>query len=156
MVRSASRSLLAVAGGVAALGIAFTAVSSASAAPSASATAAAGRYSAEEIHHFLEGFYGNTGPRDWERENLVADDLKERAAELETHDLLLCSQNAPLDIEVGEVTTAQSAGVGWAPIWLSWGEGEEVSVFTAYVGLDASQPIKLLDVDCVPPEVGGE
>ncbi|MBW1598562.1 hypothetical protein [Streptomyces sp. JJ38] len=111
------------------------------------------QYEAEQVHHFLEGFYGNHGPRPWERENLVAEDLKRRAGEIKEYDLLLCSQNVPKDITVGEVTTAQSAGVGWASIWLSWGAGHEVSVFTAYVDLDADKPLKLLDVACAPPEI---
>ncbi|WP_326596756.1 hypothetical protein [Streptomyces sp. NBC_01803] len=171
MLRTRSRSLLTVAGGVAALGLTLTAVTSASASPGGTGTGsgadaavpgaharahahANNRYTGEEIHHFLEGFYGNSGPRAWERENLVSDTLKERVAETEGYDVLLCSQNIPLDIEVGEVTTAQSAGVGWAPIFLSWGDDQELAVFTAYVDLDARQPIELLDVDCAPPEVG--
>ncbi|MGK5529037.1 hypothetical protein [Streptomyces sp. URMC 129] len=156
MLRTSSRSVLAAAGGLAALGLALGAVATASAAPSPHANAnATGRYSGEEIHHFLEGFYGNTGPRAWERENLVSDDLKQRAAEMEGHDLLLgCARNTPVDIEVGEVTTAQSAGVGWATIFLGYGEGQELGAFTAYVALDAGEPIELLDIDCTPPEVG--
>ncbi|EFL26012.1 hypothetical protein SSOG_05726 [Streptomyces himastatinicus ATCC 53653] len=110
-----------------------------------------GRFTAEEIHHFLEGFYGNHGPRPWERENLVSDQLKERIAQTPDYDLLLCAQNEPRDIEVGEVTTAQSARVGWATITTYWGQGSPSS-FTAYVDLDASRPIELLDVDCATPE----
>ncbi|MGR3938742.1 hypothetical protein [Streptomyces sp. BRA346] len=110
-----------------------------------------GRFTAEEIHHFLEGFYGNHGPRPWERENLVSDQLKERIAQTPDYDLLLCAQNEPRDIEVGEVTTAQSARVGWATITTYWGQGSPSS-FTAYVDLDATRPIELLDVDCATPE----
>ncbi|MFD7501078.1 hypothetical protein [Streptomyces sp. NPDC059850] len=110
-----------------------------------------GRFTAEEIHHFLEGFYGNHGPRPWERENLVSDQLKERIAQNPGYDLLLCAQNEPRDIEVGEVTTAQSARVGWATITTHWGQGATDS-FTAYVDLDATRPIELLDVDCATPE----
>ncbi|MGW2325177.1 hypothetical protein ACWC5C_05365 [Streptomyces sp. NPDC001700] len=110
-----------------------------------------GRFTAEEIHHFLEGFYGNHGPRPWERDNLVSDQLKERIAQNPGYDLLLCAQNEPRDIEVGEVTTAQSARVGWATITTRWGQGATGS-FTAYVDLDATRPIELLDVDCATPE----
>lgn len=122
-------------------------------ASSAGATDTNDRYTAEEVHHFLEGFYGDQGPRPWERENLVTEELKKRAAETEGYDLLLCARNVPLDIEVGEVTTAQSAGVGWAMVETSWGEGEESSVFAAYVSLDGDQPLKLLDIDCNPSGV---
>ncbi|MEE1927364.1 hypothetical protein V1J52_04060 [Streptomyces sp. TRM 70351] len=125
----------------------------ASAAP-VSPAESAGRYTAEEIHHFLEGFYGNTGPRPWERKNLVADGLKRRAAGTTGYDLLLCAQNTPRDIAVGEVTAAQSAGVGWAPVRLGWGGGQAVSTFTAYVLLDGGQPLRLYDVSCTPPEAG--
>lgn len=109
-------------------------------------------YNAEQVHHFLEGFYGNHGPRPWEREHLVDDHLKEKAAQTPGYDLLLCAQNTPEDIEVGPVTTAQSAGVGWAPVTTHWADGPEVQVFTAYVALDASQPIKLTDISCKWPD----
>ena len=57
-------------------------------------------------------------------------------------------QNTPRDIEVGEVTTAQSAGVGWATITTTWDGSPRTASFTAYVDLDGSKPMKLLDVDC--------
>lgn len=122
--------------------------SSASSAPSTDATTR--QYEAEQVHHFLEGFYGNHGPRSWERENLVADQLKEKAAQTPDYDLLLCAQNTPQDIEIGPVTTAQSAGMGWAPVTTHW-KGGDREVFTAYVGLDASKPIKLTDISCTAP-----
>ncbi|MFI0778299.1 hypothetical protein [Streptomyces sp. NPDC021212] len=128
-------------------GLVLAAGAPAVAAPHGVKTDPNGRFTAEEIHHFLEGFYGNHGPRPWERENLVSDYLKERIAQTPDYDLLLCAQNTPRHIEVGEVTTAQSARVGWATITTSWGQGSPGS-FTAYVDLDASRPIKLLDVDC--------
>ncbi|QLH21873.1 hypothetical protein [Streptomyces sp. Rer75] len=135
------------------LGLVLAAGAPATAAPATAAqkTDPNGRFTAEEIHHFLEGFYGNHGPRPWERENLVSDQLKERIAQTPDYDLLLCAQNEPRDIEVGEVTTAQSARVGWATITTYWGQGSPSS-FTAYVDLDATRPIELLDVDCATPE----
>ncbi|MEU0845124.1 hypothetical protein ABZ370_37435 [Streptomyces sp. NPDC005962] len=133
------------------LGLVLAAGTPASAASHGVKTDPNGRFTAEEIHHFLEGFYGNHGPRPWERENLVSDFLKERIAETPDYDLLLCAQNEPRDIEVGEVTTAQSARVGWATITTSWGQGPDAS-FTAYVDLDATRPIELLNVDCGTPE----
>jgi hypothetical protein len=138
------------------LGLVLAAGAPATAAQSAAAqsvkkTDPNGRFTAEEIHHFLEGFYGNHGPRPWERENLVSDYLKDRIAQNPGYDLLLCAQNEPRDIEVGEVTTAQSARVGWATITTYWGQGAPSS-FTAYVDLDATRPIELLNVDCATPE----
>ncbi|MBW1604294.1 hypothetical protein JJV70_19735 [Streptomyces sp. JJ66] len=135
------------------LGAALTGVAPANSAEARGA--ANGRYNAEEIHHFLEGFYGNTGPRAWEREHLVGDDLKRRAEQTEDFDLLMCAQNTPEDIEVGEVTAAQSAGVGWATVRLSWGDSAEATAFTAYVELDGDKPLKLHEVACETPETGG-
>ncbi|EXU66023.1 hypothetical protein Z951_22265 [Streptomyces sp. PRh5] len=152
MLRSirALRSRAAVAGGcVAALGLGL-ALAAGSPASATERTDPNGRYTAEEIHHFLEGFYGNHGPRPWEREHLVSDQLKEEAAQTPDFDLLLCAQNEPQDIEVGEVTTAQSARVGWATITTHWGQEPTTRSFTAYVDLDASRPIQLLQVDCAP------
>lgn len=133
------------------LGLVLAAGAPAVAASHGATTDPNGRFTAEEIHHFLEGFYGNHGPRPWERENLVSDQLKERIAQTPDYDLLLCAQNEPRDIEVGEVTTAQSARVGWATVTTHWGQGATGS-FTAYVDLDATRPIELLDVDCATPE----
>jgi hypothetical protein len=112
------------------------------------------RYTAEQIHRFLVRFYGHHGPTPRAREHLVADDLKERAAQDPDSDLLLCAPKArrpPRDVRVGEVTTAQSAGVGWAPVTTYWAGGV-VNTFTAYVDLDATEPLKLLDVVCEPPD----
>ncbi|MBO3679382.1 hypothetical protein [Streptomyces sp. NEAU-YJ-81] len=150
VVMRSLRSRAAVAGGcVAALGLGF-ALAAGSPASAAAQTDPNGRYTAEEIHHFLEGFYGNHGPRAWEREHLVSDQLKEEAAQTPGFDLLLCAQNQPEDIEVGEVTTAQSARVGWATITTHWGQEPETHTFTAYVDLDGSRPLQLLQVDCEP------
>jgi hypothetical protein len=149
------RGVTAVVGGCAAalgLGLALAAGAPASASAHTQRTDPNGRYTAEEIHHFLEGFYGNHGPRPWEREHLVSDFLKEKAAQTPDYDVLLCAQNMPKDIEVGEVTTAQSAGVGWATITTTWRGAPRTAAFTAYVDLDGSRPIKLLDVDCDIPE----
>ncbi|MFI1125930.1 hypothetical protein ACH4VS_33030 [Streptomyces hygroscopicus] len=144
------RSRVAAAGGcVAVLGLA-AALAAGAPASATDRTDPNDRYTAEEIHHFLEGFYGNHGPRPWEREHLVSDRLKERIAQTPGYDLLLCAQNEPRDIEVGEVTTAQSARVGWATITTHWSQSPRTAAFTAYVDLDGSRPLQLLDVDCAP------
>ncbi|MFH8347034.1 hypothetical protein [Streptomyces sp. NPDC018045] len=113
----------------------------------AARTDANGRYTAEEIRRFLVSFYGKHGPSAWEREHQVSAELKKKAAETPDHDLLLCAQNTPRDISVGKVTTAQSARVGWATITTYW-SGDRKEQFTAYVDLDATRPIELLDVAC--------
>ncbi|MET7937520.1 hypothetical protein [Streptomyces sp. NPDC005322] len=147
MLHALRHSATAIGGCAAALGLGLVLAAGAPASAT-DRTDPNGRYTAEEIHHFLEGFYGNHGPRPWEREHLVSDGLKERAAQTPDYDLLLCAQNTPRDVEVGEVTTAQSAGVGWATITTTWGKRAQTASFTAYVDLDGSQPLKLLDVYC--------
>ncbi|MFJ9413997.1 hypothetical protein ACIRPT_07490 [Streptomyces sp. NPDC101227] len=107
-----------------------------------------GRHDATDIRRFLTAFYGYHGPSDWAREHQVSDYLRDRAAQTEGYDLLLCAQNTPREISIGKVTTAQSAGVGWATVTTIWDGGDRGS-FTAYVGLD-SKPIELQDVDCAP------
>ena len=142
---SAKRTSLAAAGCAAALAMGL---SLAAAAPAA-ATDANGRYTAKEIRTFLNGFYGEHGPSAKDRKHKVSDVLKQRAAENPEVDVLLCAQNQPQSIDIGKVTTAQSARVGWASVTTHWGEnGEDTAVFTAYVDLDGKQPLKLLDVDC--------
>ncbi|MFI9046582.1 hypothetical protein [Streptomyces sp. NPDC053427] len=155
MLRTVSR-----AAAVAALGVALPltlAAVPATAAPAAARQSAGpaagavrtdpnGRHDATDIRRFLTAFYGHHGPTGWAREHQVSDYLKDRAAHTEGYDLLLCAQNAPREISVGKVTTAQSAGVGWATVTTFWDGGARES-FTAYVGLD-SQPIELQDVDC--------
>ncbi|WP_043487584.1 MULTISPECIES: hypothetical protein [Streptomyces] len=147
MLRSLRRSTALAGGCVAALGLGLVLAAGSPAAASVQ-TDPNGRYTAEEIHHFLEGFYGNHGPTAWERKHLVSDQLKEKAAENPGFDVLLCAQNTPRDIEVGEVTTAQSARVGWATITTTWDGSPQTASFTAYVDLDGSKPMKLLDVYC--------
>jgi hypothetical protein len=149
MFGSLRRSTSLISGCAAALGLGLV-LAAGSSASAADRTDPNGRYTAEEIHHFLEGFYGNHGPRPWEREHLVSDGLKERVAQTSDYDLLLCAQNEPRHIEVGDVTTAQSARVGWATITTSWGKKAQTASFTAYVDLDGTQPLKLLDVYCGP------
>ncbi|MFJ9851627.1 hypothetical protein [Streptomyces sp. NPDC101150] len=157
MLRTVSRGAAVAALGVA-LPLTFAAVP-AGAAPVAahrSSGAAAGavltdpngRHDATDIRRFLTAFYGHHGPTDWAREHQVSDYLKDRAAQTEGYDLLLCAQNTPREISIGKVTTAQSAGVGWATVTTIWDDGDRGS-FTAYVGLD-SKPIELQDVDCAP------
>ncbi|MFG2137270.1 hypothetical protein [Streptomyces sp. NPDC048650] len=107
-----------------------------------------GRHDATDIRRFLTTFYGHHGPTAWAREHQVSDYLKDRAAHTEGYDLLLCAQNTPREISVGKVTTAQSAGMGWATITTLW-DGGARDTFTAYVDLD-SRPIGLQDVDCAP------
>ncbi|MEV0604077.1 hypothetical protein AB0I82_32920 [Streptomyces sp. NPDC050315] len=153
MIRKASRAVTVSAVCAALLGGGLTLAASAPAAP-APATAASeekapARYNAEQVHHFLQGFYGNHGPRQWERDNMVGDELKKRAEKNKKYDVLLCAQNNPRDIAIGKVTTAQSAGVGWATVTTKWNRGPNQH-FIAYVALDASKPIKLTQIDCSP------
>jgi hypothetical protein len=138
-----SRLALAFAGAAAAL-----AVSAGSAPAAAPAPAAPPRqYTAAQVHHFLARFYGHHGPTAWQRRHEVTPDLQRRAARTTGFDLLLCAQNTPRDIHVGKVTTAASAGAGWATVTSSWG-GDSTSSFTAYVLLDRSRPLELADVSC--------
>lgn len=153
MLRTASRTAAAAAL-AAALGLTLTLAASGPAAAQTRTAPAAGtvrpdpdgRHTATEIHRFLTAFYGHHGPSDHAREHQVSDYLKDRVAHTPDYDLLLCAQNTPRQITVGPVTTAQSAGVGWATVTTFWGGGTRSS-FTAYVGLD-SRPIELQDVDC--------
>ncbi|MBC3992991.1 hypothetical protein H8N00_29790 [Streptomyces sp. AC563] len=134
------------------LGLGLAAVPVAAAGQSGSGSESTGRqYDAKEVRHFLKGFYGSHGPSAWEREHLVTEELKEKAAQTPDYDLLLCAQNTPKAIDIGPVTTAQSAGVGWARVTTHWGKGQDTQVFTAYVGLDASKPMKLMDISCEAP-----
>ncbi|MFC6061775.1 hypothetical protein [Streptomyces ochraceiscleroticus] len=149
MIRKASRAVTVSALCAALLGGGLTLAASAPAAPAASEEKAPARYNAEQVHHFLQGFYGNHGPRQWERVHMVGDELKKRAEKNKKYDVLLCAQNNPRDIAIGRVTTAQSAGVGWATVTTKWNRGPDQH-FTAYVGLDASKPIKLIEIDCSP------
>ncbi|OUC93499.1 hypothetical protein [Streptomyces swartbergensis] len=142
--RPARRRAFAV-GCLAALGIAAAAV------PAAAASAAdtgADRYTAQEIHTFLEDFYGEHGPGDFARKYGISPHLKEKAAANPEFDVLLCAQNIPASIDIGPVTTAQSAGVGWATVSTYGNGGSDQADFTAYVDLDATRPIQLMDVDC--------
>ncbi|MFH8750126.1 hypothetical protein ACH4GK_24625 [Streptomyces rimosus] len=160
MLRHASRTtatVVAIATSVA-LGLTLTAASAVPAAAASQSTSIQparadlrtdpnGRYTAEEIRRFLVSFYGKHGPSAWQREHQVSAELKKKAAETPDYDLLLCAQNTPRNITVGKVTTAQSARVGWATITTYW-SGNRKQHFTAYVDLDATRPIELLDVSC--------
>ncbi|MDO0929338.1 hypothetical protein QQY24_29480 [Streptomyces sp. TG1A-8] len=142
--RSSRRLTLAAAGAAAAFGLSLAVAAPATAADTAD------RYTADEIHTYLEDFYGEHGPDAFARKYGVSSYLKERMADNDTgYDLLVCAQNDPLSIDVGPVVTAQSAGVGWATVTTHWGStGEDTATFTAYVMLDATRPILLQDVDC--------
>ncbi|MET9291239.1 hypothetical protein [Streptomyces sp. NPDC003077] len=129
-----------------ALGGAATAAAPATAQPGRS-TAQPVHYTARQVHGFLVGFYGHHGPSPYDRVHKVTPELRKKAAQTKDYDLLLCAQNTPRDISVGKVTTAQSAGVGWATITTHWKAGPDRK-FTAYVGLDARKPMKLYDVQC--------
>ncbi|GAA4035605.1 hypothetical protein GCM10022247_71550 [Allokutzneria multivorans] len=110
------------------------------------ATAQPPQYSADQVRSFLTEFYGKHGPSQHDREHHVTAELKKKAAATPDYDLLLCAQNKPAGIGIGAVTTAQSAGVGWATVTTRWsGPAQQ---FTAYVGLDAREPLKLYDIDC--------
>ncbi|MEU7261769.1 hypothetical protein AB0B21_39135 [Streptomyces rimosus] len=160
MLRHTSRTTATVVATATAVALGLT-LTAASAVPAAAATQSTsiqpsradlrtdpnGRYTAEEIRRFLVSFYGKHGPSAWQREHQVSAELKKKAAETPDYDLLLCAQNTPRNITVGKVTTAQSARVGWATITTYW-SGNRKQNFTAYVDLDATRPIELLDVSC--------
>ncbi|MEU9574725.1 hypothetical protein AB0D62_33605 [Streptomyces massasporeus] len=74
-------------------------------------------------------------------------DHKEEVADNPEFDALLCGRNIPASIDIG-LATAQSARVGWATVSTYWNGGSDKSDFTAYVGLDATRPIRLPDVAC--------
>ncbi|WP_433572997.1 hypothetical protein [Streptomyces sp. CA-251247] len=138
----------AAASAVLGLGFSLAAITPATAAP---ATDVNGRYTAKEIHTFLDRFYGEHGPSAADRRNRVSDLLKEKAAANPGFDVLLCAQNTPRSIDIGKVTTAQSARVGWATVTTHWGENGEVTAeLRALVDLDGTKPLKLLDVECSP------
>ncbi|GAA0474260.1 hypothetical protein ACFQ2B_20925 [Streptomyces stramineus] len=145
------RPVVAVAVCAAVLGVAVPAVAAApvGAAPVGAGQhrPAAGQYDAKQVHAFLTGFYGQHGPSPAARKNKVTEELKKKAAATKDYDLLLCAQNTPRSIAIGKVTTAQSAGMGWATVTTKWGGGPD-GRFTAYVGLDASKPLKLADIVC--------
>ncbi|MFB9906023.1 hypothetical protein [Allokutzneria oryzae] len=111
------------------------------------ATAQGRQYTARQVHTFLVSFYGQHGPSQYDRTHKVTPQLRKKAAETPDYDLLLCAQNTPRNITIGKVTTAQSAGVGWATVTTKWRGGADQR-FTAYVGLDAGTPMKLYDVSC--------
>ncbi|MFJ7181708.1 hypothetical protein ACIQXA_36335 [Streptomyces massasporeus] len=73
--------------------------------------------------------------------------LKERVADNPESDVRLCAQNVPASIDSGPVTTAQSARAGWATVSTYRNGGSDKADFTAYVDLDATRPVRLLDVD---------
>ncbi|MGW7438657.1 hypothetical protein [Streptomyces sp. NPDC054849] len=105
-----------------------------------------GGHTADQIGRFLAGFYRHHGPSAHDREHRVSQVLKDRQQENAGVDVLLCAQNAPLDIGIGPVTVAQAAAVGWATVTTHWAGGD-TDTFTAYVRLD-SRPIRLDDVIC--------
>ncbi|MCB5181014.1 hypothetical protein [Streptomyces antimicrobicus] len=107
------------------------------------------RHTAAQIGRFLTDFYGHHGPSRYHRTHRVSHQLKEKQQNTPDQDVLLCARNVPQDITVGEVTVAQSAGVGWATVTTHWGAGE-IDTVTAYVRLD-SRPIVLDDVICGGP-----
>ncbi|MFD5074552.1 hypothetical protein [Streptomyces sp. NPDC058371] len=157
--RPTTRIALSAAGCAAVLGLSLAATAPASAAPAAHRAAASvpaatladpnGRYTAQEIHTFLVTFYGEHGPGDFARAYGISEHLKEKVAVSEGFDVLLCAQNNPQSIDIGPVSTAQSARVGYATVTTHWGEnGEDTATFEAYVDLDATRPIQLLDTDC--------
>jgi hypothetical protein len=141
---TARRPALAVA--VAALGLALSLAAPASA---ASGTEPNDRYTGEQVHTFIEDFYGEHGPGDFARKYGISPYLAQRVKDAEGFDLLLCAQNTPASIDVGPAVTAQSAGVGWAEVTAHWGgDGASTTTFTAYVDLDATRTIQLVDVSC--------
>ncbi|MFI5641717.1 hypothetical protein ACIA8H_30435 [Streptomyces goshikiensis] len=121
------------------------------AAPSAAATtvtAPAPPHDAAQIRTFLTDFYGHHGPSEANRYDRISQALRDKQQQSDV-DVLLCSRSAPERIEVGAVTVAPGARVGWATVTTHWGRGAEArtDTFTAYVRLD-SRPIRLDDVIC--------
>ncbi|RSS79236.1 hypothetical protein [Streptomyces sp. WAC06614] len=107
------------------------------------------RHTAAQISRFLTDFYGHHGPSRHNRTHRVSQQLKDKQRNTPDQDVVLCAAHVPQDITVGEVTVAQSAGVGWATVTTHWGAGE-IDTMTAYVRLD-SRPIALDDVICGGP-----
>ncbi|MET9962907.1 hypothetical protein ABZ128_28235 [Streptomyces sp. NPDC006326] len=103
-------------------------------------------HGAAEISTFLSSFYGAHGPSPRDRDQRVSQQLKEKQAHIPYADVLLCAQNEPEHIEIGPVTVAQAAGIGWATVTTHW-QDDLTDTFTAYVRLD-SHPIVLDDVIC--------
>ena len=95
-----------------------------------------------------QDFYREHGPGDFARTYGISPQFKEKVADNLEFDVLLCAQNIPASIDIGPVTTARSARVGWTTVSTYWNGGSGKADFTAYVDLDATRPIQLLDVDC--------
>lgn len=128
--------------------------------PPAVAAPATHHHTSAQIGAFLADFYGKHGPTRTDREQRISQQLKDKQ-QIADFDVLLCARNDPLDITIGAVTVAESAGVGWATVtthWATvttlWGSDSietrtdaRTDTFTAYVRLD-SQPIQLDDVIC--------
>ncbi|MFF5313821.1 hypothetical protein [Streptomyces massasporeus] len=91
---------------------------------------------------------GSPGERPGEHAPARTPQLREKVADNPEFDVLLCAQNVPASIDIGPATTARSARVGWATVSTYWNGGSDKADFTAYVDLDATRPIQLLDVDC--------
>ncbi|QFR97515.1 hypothetical protein GBW32_04090 [Streptomyces tsukubensis] len=113
----------------------------------AQAPGAAPQYTEAQVRAFLVGFYGDHGPSEKDRIYKVTEELKKKASETEEYDLLLCAQNTPDTVRIGKVTTEASAATGWAQVTPVFSGGTQ-SHLTAYVGLDASKPMKLSDITC--------
>lgn len=116
-------------------------------AAAAPASAAPAPYSPKQVQDFLVGFYGQHGPSDAARASRVTPELRKKAERTTSYDLLLCAQNLPKSIQVGKVTTDQATRRGRATVTTSWASGPKQH-FAAYVGLDASKPLRLADVVC--------
>ncbi|MFD6180477.1 hypothetical protein [Streptomyces goshikiensis] len=124
-----------------------TVVAAAPSAAATTATAPAPPHDAAEIRTFLTDFYGHHGPSEANRDDRISQALRDKQQHSDV-DVLLCSRNTPEGIEVGSVTVAPGARVGWATVTTHWGGADaRTDTFTAYVRLD-SRPIRLDDVIC--------
>ncbi|QKW10509.1 hypothetical protein HUT18_32910 [Streptomyces sp. NA04227] len=134
---------------------AVLALAAAAALPAAAADARperpspAPRYTVQEIHTFLESFYGEHGPGTFARKYGISPALATKVRRTPGYDLLLCAQDRPGSIDIGRVTIAPATGTGRAVVTTHWGKsGQNRARLTAYVDRDARRPLQLHDVVC--------
>jgi hypothetical protein len=103
-------------------------------------------FTADRVHRFLTGFYGQHGPSAAQRAHDVAPRLRRAAAAQHRYDLLLCSRGTPRSVTVGRIVPA-SAGRARATVTTTAADHHRSS-FTVYVSRDASRPMRVTDVVC--------
>ncbi len=104
------------------------------------------QFSVTEAHRFLTVFYGQHGPSRVQRSRDVTPALRKAAAANHRMDLLLCAQNTPRSISVGQVVAVPNSQ-GRATVTTTYANRRHTS-FTAYVSLDARRPMQLSNVNC--------